>query len=335
MSQPPRGACPLCGAHRAADGAPACVCARLASDAHRSDRTAQAAAAEDFDPVRIRPFVVLEDDGDPQDGAHLDAHPDARPESPADPGPAPAPATSPAPGEPPYARDADGPVESDGPGESGGADDAGDTEEDGGSEGPDAPDAAHPGRRLGRVRLLVLTGVLGTAVTAAVLVALFVSGGPARDGSLSEGVRAPVPDVTSEDVTTAGRPSAQVSPTQPSPTASRSTGPSASASASPSRSAEPSPTASAGATGTAPPDPGPTGTEPPVLRLGDTGPEVTELQARLSQIGYYTGAVDGVYSRQVAAAVGTYQFTRVILQDESGVYGAATRASLEAETDEP
>jgi hypothetical protein len=37
----------------------------------------------------------------------------------------------------------------------------------------------------------------------------------------------------------------------------------------------------------------------------------------------------------VESAVRGYQLTRVILKDESGVYGVATRASLEAETTEP
>ncbi|MCQ9132147.1 peptidoglycan-binding domain-containing protein [Streptomyces hilarionis] len=302
MSQPPRGVCPLCGAPRAADGAPGCVCARLASDAHRSDRTAQAAAAEDFDPVRIRPFVVLGDDLDPPgDAAHE------------------APARTPsAPEAPPRA-----------------------TPEAHSGARPDVPvgdppsDARRPGRR--RVRLLVLAGLLATAVTAAVLAVFLVYHGPVRDGSSAKGVRAPVPVETSESVTTAGRPSAQASRARPSATASRSTSPSASAPApaTPSRSAEPSPTPSADATGTAAPAPGPTQSAPPVLRLGDTGPEVAELQTRLSRIGSYDGRADGVYSRQVQAAVGTYQLTRGILRDESGVYGAATRASLEAETAEP
>ncbi|WP_079141932.1 peptidoglycan-binding protein [Streptomyces sp. LUP30] len=322
MSQPPRGVCPLCGAPRAADGAPACVCARLASDAHRSDRTAQAAAAEDFDPVRIRPFVVLGDDGNPQDGAR----PGARPESPA----VPAPTTSQAPDEPPSAQEAD---TVDGVGGSG------EGEEPGGPGGPDAHDGPYRGRSRSRVRLLVLAGVLATAVTLAVLAAVLGYDGPARHDTSAEGVRAPVPEETSAGVTTAGRPSAHASRSQPPPTPSpsRSAGASASApaSATPARSAGPSPTPSAGATGSAPAEPVPTQSAPPVLRLGDTGPEVAELQTRLGRAGYYDGQADGAYSRQVEAAVRTYQLTRAIVKDESGVYGAATRASLEAETAEP
>jgi peptidoglycan hydrolase-like protein with peptidoglycan-binding domain len=73
----------------------------------------------------------------------------------------------------------------------------------------------------------------------------------------------------------------------------------------------------------------------PILRFGDKGPEVVELQLRLRQIGYYSGDADGDYDRDVESAVRGYQLTRVILKDEPGVYGVATRASLEAETKEP
>ena len=40
---------------------PSCACARRASDALRDTRTAEAAAAEDFDPLRIRPYVELDE----------------------------------------------------------------------------------------------------------------------------------------------------------------------------------------------------------------------------------------------------------------------------------
>ncbi|MCF1598967.1 peptidoglycan-binding domain-containing protein, partial [Streptomyces muensis] len=95
------------------------------------------------------------------------------------------------------------------------------------------------------------------------------------------------------------------------------------------------PPSSAGAT--TGPAPDPTGAEgqPPVLRRGDQGPEVTELQLRLRQIGLYGGDVDGDFDREVESGVRTYQLTRVVLGDESGVYGAATRTSLESETSEP
>lgn len=62
MSEPTDPVCPECDTPRASDGTPACSCARLASDARRDARTAEAAAAADFAPLRIRPFVELGDD---------------------------------------------------------------------------------------------------------------------------------------------------------------------------------------------------------------------------------------------------------------------------------
>jgi peptidoglycan hydrolase-like protein with peptidoglycan-binding domain len=62
---------------------------------------------------------------------------------------------------------------------------------------------------------------------------------------------------------------------------------------------------------------------------------VVELQLRLHQVGLYGQDADGVYDGDVQSAVRSYQFTRLIVQDESGVYGRATRASLESETTKP
>ncbi|WP_244190396.1 peptidoglycan-binding domain-containing protein [Streptomyces caeruleatus] len=55
----------------------------------------------------------------------------------------------------------------------------------------------------------------------------------------------------------------------------------------------------------------------------------------MRQAGLYGGGVDGDFDREVENAVRTYQLTRVVLGDESGVYGAATRTSLESETSQP
>ncbi|WP_346779868.1 peptidoglycan-binding domain-containing protein [Streptomyces sp. S3(2020)] len=60
-----------------------------------------------------------------------------------------------------------------------------------------------------------------------------------------------------------------------------------------------------------------------------------ELQLRLRQAGFLSGEADGTYDREVESAVRGYQLTRVVVEDESGVYGPATRTSLEAETSEP
>ncbi len=43
------------------------------------------------------------------------------------------------------------------------------------------------------------------------------------------------------------------------------------------------------------------------LKLGDSGDAVKKLQARLKELGYYTGEVDGVYDGAVASAVRVFQ----------------------------
>ena len=60
MEQPNGNPCPECGAPRNPDNTPSCACTTRASDALRDARTAEAAAAEDFDPLRIRPYVELD-----------------------------------------------------------------------------------------------------------------------------------------------------------------------------------------------------------------------------------------------------------------------------------
>ncbi|GAA3103144.1 hypothetical protein GCM10010449_27760 [Streptomyces rectiviolaceus] len=72
-----------------------------------------------------------------------------------------------------------------------------------------------------------------------------------------------------------------------------------------------------------------------VLRRGDRGPEVTELQQRLQQLYLYMGEADGNYTTPVADAVTRFQYARGTQRDGEGVYGERTRAALEAETSEP
>ncbi|MER7379754.1 peptidoglycan-binding domain-containing protein [Streptomyces lanatus] len=306
MSEPNGPVCPECGTPRASDGTPACACARRASDARRDARAAERAAAEDFDPVRIRRFVELGDDagadrngdgdGDAQETRDL-ADPDA------DAPPALPPSARTTPDEPP-------PV-----------------------------DTVDP--RSKRRRTLLITGAgatLAVLLTGAFLGGLFTYDSPSRGGAVSDDIREPIPEGSAEDGTA---PEGQSSGTaSASPSRSESPSPSTTAgdspAATPSAPATPTATPSSAAptTSTAPEPSAPEG-EPPVLRLGDQGPEVTELQLRLNQIGLYAGDADGTYDRQVESAVSTYQFTRVILSDESGVYGRATRTALESETSEP
>ncbi|MET8076830.1 peptidoglycan-binding domain-containing protein [Streptomyces sp. NPDC005303] len=301
MSEPPVLVCPECGAPRAADGTPSCTCAHRASEAHLESRTAEAAAAEDFDPVRIRPFVeVGEEPADPAgepERVGLAGDLSEVPVAGADAGHAPL-------GEPPVELPAD----------------------------------AAPSGRTRRTMVLA-----GAGAVVAVLVAggfaggLFTYDGPSRDGSVAGGVRAGIPEAppsSSGPSVTATSPTAtstrSSAPPSPSPSAQSSD------SASPTGTATPSQApSSAAATATVAPRPTVSNGQPPVLALGDRGPEVVELQLRLRQVGMYDGEADGDFDPQVQSAVRSYQVTRFVLQDESGVYGKATRASLESETSEP
>ncbi|MER6186567.1 peptidoglycan-binding domain-containing protein [Streptomyces sp. NPDC001652] len=140
---------------------------------------------------------------------------------------------------------------------------------------------------------------------------------PDRDGSLSGGVRAGLPDEQSTAIDpSSSDPSASMTSAQPSPSAT-------------------STATSSSATATGSPTSSPSQGAAPVLRLGDRGPEVIELQLRLRETGFFAGEADGVYDREVENAVRAYQLTRVVVEDEPGVYGSATRTSLESETSEP
>lgn len=60
----------------------------------------------------------------------------------------------------------------------------------------------------------------------------------------------------------------------------------------------------------------------PTLRSGSQGAEVTELQAALKLLGYFDGAVDGVFAESTATAVSRFQQAAGLNQD--GVVGPAT-----------
>ncbi|MCF1646589.1 peptidoglycan-binding domain-containing protein [Streptomyces indiaensis] len=67
-----------------------------------------------------------------------------------------------------------------------------------------------------------------------------------------------------------------------------------------------------------------------LLRPGDTGHGVYELQVRLLQIPhvYDGGAINGRYDTEVRQAVARFQNTYGINGDETGVYGDNTRHAL-------
>ncbi|MGW3120874.1 peptidoglycan-binding domain-containing protein [Streptomyces sp. NPDC001107] len=318
MTDPKGHQCPECGAPRGADNTPSCGCTQRASDALRDARTAEQAAAEDFDPLRIRPYVELEG---------VASEPAAAPAMPA------VEATMPL-----RAVGAEVPSTSDlrlfeGAG----------TEGAEGAEGTEDPyDTAGRARRRRRTVVLGVGGAVVAVMTAAGMASgLFSYEPPTRDKALPDDVRASVPDVSpSSESASPSRSATSVRPAPPAPVVSASPSlspsPSAtSASPSPSRSPEPTrtpPTATAsgsiGATDSRQ-------TAPPVLRRGSEGPEVTELELRLTQLGLYTRKPSGHYDEGVEDAVSRYQWARGIQGDELGVYGLETRARLESETSQP
>ncbi|MGW1668320.1 peptidoglycan-binding domain-containing protein [Streptomyces sp. NPDC002324] len=308
MSEPTARACPQCGTPRATDGTPACSCGRLASDAHRDIRNAQAEAAEDFDPVRIRPFVKVGED-EPRPGAP------AAGDTPA----------STTPTEPPHA-----PITPTQPHHAPA------------SEGEPPVDPARGNRRRRRVLLAAGVGAAAAAVlvTAGTIGGLFSYEAPSRDGSGPGDIRADLPEAAvGAEPSSSAPPSPTVSSSSASPSASSSPSPEATPTespATPTGSGTPSRTPSdSDVTASGVPAPTASAGKPPVLGLGDRGAEVTELQLRLGQLGLYDGEADGDYDREVQSAVRGYQLTRVLLEDESGVYGETTRAALESETSEP
>ncbi|WP_445520196.1 peptidoglycan-binding domain-containing protein [Streptomyces sp. NEAU-174] len=105
---------------------------------------------------------------------------------------------------------------------------------------------------------------------------------------------------------------------------------SASATGSPTK---PGPSASDAPTSAPSDTPEPPG--PPVLREGDSGPEVVELQKRLTQLLQYIGVADGKYDEGLRRIVSSYQDQHDITGDPDGVYGENTRRDLESRTDEP
>ncbi|MFD3310696.1 peptidoglycan-binding protein [Streptomyces sp. NPDC058694] len=331
--------CPECGAPWESGGSPTCDCARRAADALLETRSAEAAAAEDFDPLRIRPYVDLDPTtaGVPAPDGTGDEHgygqddrygtPSEPPPTRAEPEAQPADATTTA-----QLPRATAPIRSPSPDRS--------LFEEAHRLDP----AEEPTESTGRRRRFALVGAGATA--AVVAAAGFASGlfsydAPSRESAAPDDIRASVPDTPLEEPS----PSVSESPTRsPSPSPSESS--SASATPSPTRSttsqAPPRPTATtrAPSTGaptptTSPPSTPPEKAEPVTLRRGDEGPEVTELQQRLQQVALFTGTPDGDYDNKTENAVRNYQLTRNINNEDTGTYDKETRTRLESETTEP
>ncbi|WP_240926163.1 peptidoglycan-binding domain-containing protein [Streptomyces sp. JB150] len=416
MAEPRGHACPDCGAARGTDNTPSCGCGPRASEALRDARTAEQAAAEDFDPLRIRPYVELDGAGAPVvTPSSGDAEPTMplRPVEPGPPAPAPPtaavptteppttalPATEPATTVPPAEEPPTAalpvaeppttvlpttepattvppaeepptaalptaalptaqqpttvlPTPLAPPSAAPSADDLDLFAEPSQDEparreparrepapGEPSTGAGRPGTSRRTVALLVSGAVVAVATVVAVTSGLFSYDTPSRNTALPTDVREAVPEARTTEP-----PRTPVPSTASAPPASASPSPSASASASPS----PSPSRSS-ASPTPTPTPTPTesttaarvtsspeapGETTPVLRRGDRGPEVTELQQRLHQLYLYNDAPHGHFDEAVEQSLRNYQWSRG-LQDELSVYGPKTRGLLESETREP
>lgn len=67
-----------------------------------------------------------------------------------------------------------------------------------------------------------------------------------------------------------------------------------------------------------------------LLIVGDVGPEVSALQRRLIDLGYYNGGVDGVYGPQTELAILAFQRSAGLSPD--GIVGSDTRIALDQAT---
>jgi len=299
------------------------------SDALREARTAEAAAAEDFDPLRIRPYVELEGGAPPDDGETMALR--AVPAPPAPASALPTPLTSGA--SAPSAQDLSL------------FDPATATLRvvDRGGSG-----TAAGGRRRRTVLLGAGAAVVAVVAAAGLASGLFTYDAPSRDEAQPKDVRAGVPAPSASTSETKRAPGATAVAPPPSastpasaspsadPTESSSPSPSETgASPTPSRSAEPEQSPST-ATSSAPPDGNlAADPEPPVLRRGSQGPEVVELELRLTQLRLYNRPARGTYDQHLQDAVSRYQWARGVWPQEWGVYDAKTRQRLESETSEP
>ncbi|MFJ3142750.1 peptidoglycan-binding protein [Streptomyces halstedii] len=369
--------CPECGGDQGAR--PGCGCVAVAGTArqdggpeqwtdhgHVAARTAEMAAAEDFDPLRIRPYVTLPNDaahhgtqdgpgggasggthdgtsggtaggthggtsGGPDTGAHDGSNSGTRERG----APAEAPTMALFLGDAAARGAAGGTPDSGAPGTPGRP-----RRRTPDTYAAEAPDPVRPRRRKPLAAIAVGAAVAAVVGTAAFASGLF--GGDEPDEEALPEITTSVPDVTDEPAASvSASPSASGSPTPShSASASPSTSASSSPSASPSTSASPSATASTepppSASASASPSTAPAA--PPVqatggtLRRGDQGPEVAELQRRLQEKWIYMGPDDAHYTDRVERAVREFQRWVSVSTDPPGVYGPETRRALEAET---
>lgn len=370
--------CPECGTDSRPGAGPGCGCAERAArhgagqrepaghqhvtedqrtaeqhrivEEHHAARSAEFAAAEDFDPLRIRPYVTL---GGEETAAGRD-----EPER--------------------YVTDGHTGDGHTGHGHMGDGHmgDAATTmplflDPAGPGPLPDAPGPDAPNARYGHPRTPLLTAgpdpvqprrrkpfaalAVGAAVVAVVGTAAFIGGLFNGDGDGDTTLDPVLPSTVTSLPEESAAPSASTTASaSASPSRSATASPSASATASATATASPSASISASRSATA----GPSGTAaasspaapadtkgpqqpvaPPAppqdgstLRRGDHGPEVAELQRRLQEIGLFMSPDDADYTDRVEDAVHRYQRYMYIQGDGDGVYGPHTRRALEAVT---
>ncbi|MCX4582434.1 peptidoglycan-binding protein [Streptomyces sp. NBC_01481] len=291
--------CPECGTPRDAQGraGPGCACAERAADAVRAEREADAATAEDFDPLRVRPYVTL------QNVAESGVAPDG--------GTVPLPRVVDA--APHDGPDALHPVTLD----------AVDL----------TPANLTPVRHRRRKRsykgLVVAAAAVTVAGTAAFAGGLF-SGDDDKEKALPD--RGTVAPTVSRlpDAPTSGPTGSASADASASASGTASADPSTTSAAS--RDSSPADPASSTAQTTGSVSQAPQTQVSGTLRSGDSGAAVVDLQQRLAEVLLYVGPMDGEYDQSVADAVRAFQNTRHVKGDPKGVYGPKTRRALEAET---
>lgn len=305
------------------------------TEQHHAERSAEMAAAEDFDPLRIRPYVTLGG----EDATTAAAGPSQ--EQGRTPGGQPGDAATTM----PLFLDPAGPRPLPGamaPGHMAGPSDT--------APLMTGPDPVQPRRRRPFAALVAGAAVITVVGTAAFIGGLF-NGDRDQEADLDQALPSTVASLPEEGIEPSPSASASASPSTSRPasgspsasaSASASASPSTSTSASASRSASASPSRSAAASSpaatagsskpaaVAPPAQTPGG---PTLQLGDHGPEVAELQRRLQAVGVFLGQpVDADYTDRLESAVREFQRWWRVDGDPDGVYGPHSRRTLEEYT---
>ncbi|GAA2311645.1 peptidoglycan-binding protein [Streptomyces kunmingensis] len=193
-----------------------------------------------------------------------------------------------------------------------------------------------PEDRPRRAPVLLLAAVAGVLSVAA-LVTVLISSGDGDTSATAQEATAPLTSTSAPQRPTPNRSAPSTRTTTPPPAsqpASASASPTATPTPTRTPSHAPSPTRSAASPSTTPTrsQTRPPQTQESVLRRGDRGPQVAELQYRLRKLHLYADDPDGDFDSRTEYAVRAFQMSRGIRDDSPGTYGTATRQALERET---